>query len=264
MELQIKDVQIEEQVISPLYILDKDILTFTTQQDISHISNPSLISQNINLPQCNLTLTNLSTTSFIVFKVQANKNKNYKVVPSNGFILPNSSKVITFYYYSKEIQDTSSHKFKIRGFEINKELAQKDPKIVFDEYAKEGKRVKGNTYKRMVTINEQQNFQNNASRIALSNIQSINNSNSNILNNNNNEDRGSGSNASKTDNVKKEQLENLKLEYYKLKHYLNIIIDKYKNLKAIVDVEKIYDSPNTNDNKIGKNKYIYIYNMQVV
>lgn len=256
MEQQIKDVQIEEQVISPLYILDKDILTFTTQQDISHISNPSIISQNINLPQCNLTLTNLSNTSFIVFKVQANKNKNYKVVPSNGFISPNSSKVITFYYYSKEIQNTSSHKFKIRGFEVNQELTQKDPKIVFDEYAKEGKRVKGNTYKRMVAINEQQNFQNNASRLALSNIQSINNSNSNILNNN--EDRGSGSNTSKTDNLQKEQLENLKLEYYKLKHYLNIIIDKYKNLKAIVDVEKKNDSPNINDNQIGKNKYINI------
>ena len=102
MEQQIKDVQIEEQIISPLYILDKDILTFSTQQDISHLSNPSIISQKNILPQCVLTLTNLSNTSFIVFKVQANKNKNYKVVPSNGFISPNSSKVITFFYYSKE------------------------------------------------------------------------------------------------------------------------------------------------------------------
>ena len=206
MEQQTKDVQIEEQVISPLYVLDKDILTFTTQQDLSHLSNPSIISQKNALPQCVLTLTNLSNTSFVVFKVQANKNKNYKVVPSNGFISPNSSKAITFYYYSKEIQNTSSHKFKIRGFEVNQEVIQKDPKTLFDEYAKEGKRVKGNTYKRMVAINEQQHFQNDQSRLALSNIQTISNSHTNSAHTNNNEERGSGSNSSKTDNVQKEQL----------------------------------------------------------
>lgn len=244
-----KDVLIEEQVSSPLFKLNKDVLNFEMKRNSLQQSITSDINeQKKDLPQCVLTLQNVSSSSFILFKIQIKKSKYYQVTPTCAFIPPKGTKDVTFIYYSKDGNDITSHKFKIKGFEVKEEETQKNPKIVFEDYVQLQRKVKGNVYKITAVLNNEE---------TLNQIDSLKEGLKDDPDTMNITTTKGGDDNNQNNKTQKEQLEKLKLEYYQLKHQLNIGIDKYTKIKAIVDAEKKSNKPNSGN--IMSKFIIYIY-----
>ena len=92
-----KDVQIEEQMSSPLFKLNKHVLNFEIiQPSLQQSITSNITEQKKDLSQCILKLQNVSSSSFILFKIQIKKSKYFQVTPTCAFIPPKGTKDVFF------------------------------------------------------------------------------------------------------------------------------------------------------------------------
>ena len=242
-----KDVQIEEQVSSPLFKLNKDMLNFELMQpSLTQSITTNITEQKKDLSQCILKLQNVSSSSFILFKIQIKKSKYFQVTPTCAFIPPKGTKDVFFIYCSKDGNDIKNNKIKIKGFEVKEEETQKNPKLVYEDYVQSQRKVKGNVYKIDAVLNNEE---------TINQIESLKEGLRDEPETMGDITTKGGNDVNQINKAQKEQLEKLKLEYYQLKHQLNIGFDKYTKIKKIVDTEKKTNVPNSG-NIISKLIYI--------
>ena len=245
-----KDVQIEEQMSSPLFKLNKHVLNFEIiQPSLQQSITSNITEQKKDLPQCILKLQNVSSSSFILFKIQIKKSKYFQVTPTCAFIPPKGTQDVFFIYYSKDGIELTNNKIKIKGFEVKEEETKKNPKLVYEDYVQSQRKVRGNVYKIDSVLNNEETInQIDSLKEGLRDEPESMGTNTTTK---------GGNDVNQINKAQKEQLEKLKLEYYQLKHQLNIGFDKYTKIKQIVDAEKKTNIPNSG-NLLSKLIYIYI------
>ena len=240
---------------------------------------------------CILKVTNISK-NFIVFRTKTTKKKSYIVQPSHSIIKPNSTISISIEFVSKEknFPSNSGHKFKFEAIQIfNNNLLKLEPKQIFEEIFNENN-LQQNLFSKKLDvefINEENYLNDNNNNIVNNNNKIINNDsfnssvnessiyksvkfeNDSVLNSNNNfnidtnnknnlnktktNKNNNNNNKSKTNNL--EELNNLKVEYYKLLDQLNDISKDYNNLKNKLDKEKNLNLKEDHVTNLYNNKY---------
>ena len=228
-----------------IFSIDKRTIDFKINTKNSINMSSSSISQNKITSQSFLTIKNL-TSNYLAMRIRTTKKDYYGVIPTYSIIEPNSSKKITFHFCIKEsllsTLNSAEHKFKFEGVELE-EYNFEEPKKIFDEISKNN--LKYNIYSvkkiaEFIDLNNNINQNNSSSKLSIdknSTFQS--NLNSNIQNN---------TNIKQSKNIENEdeneELERLKVEYYKLKNELGNLSQNYINLKNSVDMEKYGEIPN--------------------
>ena len=230
-----------------IFSIDKRTIDFKINTKNSINMSSSSISQNKITSQSFLTIKNL-TSNYLAMRIRTTKKDYYGVIPTYSIIEPNSSKKITFQFCIKEslllTLNNSEHKFLFEGVELE-EYNFEEPKKIFEEISKNNLNyniysIKKNAEFIDLNNNINQNYLTTSSKISIdknSNIQT--NLNNNIQNNTNLKQS-----QIKGDEDEKEELEKLKVEYYKLKNELGNLSQNYINLKNSVDMEKYGEIPN--------------------
>ena len=230
---------------SKIFSIDKKRIDFRINNKNSTNRSSSSISQNRITSESILTIKNL-TSNYLAMRIRSTKKDFYSVNPTYSIIEPNSSRKISFQLFIKEsllsTLNNSEHKFKFEGVELE-EYNFEEPKKIFDEISKNN--LKYNIYSvkkiaEFIDLNNNINQNNSSSKLSIdknSTFQS--NLNSNIQNN---------TNIKQSKNIENEdeneELERLKVEYYKLKNELGNLSQNYINLKNSVDMEKYGEIPN--------------------
>lgn len=229
-----------------LFEVDKDVLVFTPIQ-----------SEEFER-ESNITVTNISNYH-IAFRIKTTKKEDYTVNPTHIVISPKAKISIDFKFLRKKHKgDLSEHKFKLDGFIISNEDKDKDAKQLFFQQEKTKARVKGNIIKMTVSFNENMppsssSFQDiGKSQNLLYTSATMHHSNQNTSNSNAKMDEE----IIKRDRQLKEELENLKVEYYKLKNQLGTLNEKETILKNRILLENAPDSSNI---KLSKHIYVISY-----
>ena len=231
---------------SKIFSIDKKRIDFRINNKNSINRSSSSISQNRITSESILTIKNL-TSNYLAMRIRSTKKDFYSVIPTYSIIEPNSSRKINFQLIVKEsllsTLNSAEHKFKFEGVELE-EYNFEEPKKIFDEISKNN--LKYNIYSvkkiaEFIDLNNNIN-QNNYTSSKLSidkNSTFQSNLNSNIQNN---------TNIKQSKNIENEdeneELERLKVEYYKLKNELGNLSQNYINLKNSVDMEKYGEIPN--------------------
>ena len=232
--------------VSKIFSIDKKRIDFRINTKNSINKSSSSISQNRITSESILTIKNL-TSNYLAMRIRSTKKDFYSVIPTYSIIEPNSSRKINFQLIVKEsllsTLNSAEHKFKFEGVELE-EYNFEEPKKIFDEISKNN--LKYNIYSvkkiaEFIDLNNNIN-QNNYTSSKLSidkNSTFQSNLNSNIQNN---------TNIKQSKNIENEdeneELERLKVEYYKLKNELGNLSQNYINLKNSVDMEKYGEIPN--------------------
>jgi hypothetical protein len=230
---------------SKIFSIDKKRIDFRINNKNSINRSSSSISQNRITSESILTIKNL-TSNYLAMRIRSTKKDFYSVIPTYSIIEPNSSRKINFQLIVKEslisTLNSAEHKFKFEGVELE-EYNFEEPKKIFDEISKNN--LKYNIYSvkkiaEFIDLNNNINQNNSSSKLSIdknSTFQS--NLNSNIQNN---------TNIKQSKNIENEdeneELERLKVEYYKLKNELGNLSQNYINLKNSVDMEKYGEIPN--------------------
>ena len=230
---------------SKIFSIDKKRIDFRINNKNSTNRSSSSISQNRITSESILTIKNL-TSNYLAMRIRSTKKDFYSVIPTYSIIEPNSSRKINFQLIVKEsllsTLNSAEHKFKFEGVELE-EYNFEEPKKIFDEISKNN--LKYNIYSvkkiaEFIDLNNNINQNNSSSKLSIdknSTFQS--NLNSNIQNN---------TNIKQSKNIENEdeneELERLKVEYYKLKNELGNLSQNYINLKNSVDMEKYGEIPN--------------------
>ena len=231
--------------VSKIFSIDKKRIDFRINAKNSINKSSSSISQNRITSESILTIKNL-TSNYLAMRIRSTKKDFYSVIPTYSIIEPNSSRKINFQLIVKEsllsTLNSAEHKFKFEGVELE-EYNFEEPKKIFDEISKNN--LKYNIYSvkkiaEFIDLNNNINQNNSSSKLSIdknSTFQS--NLNSNIQNN---------TNIKQSKNIENEdeneELERLKVEYYKLKNELGNLSQNYINLKNSVDMEKYGEIPN--------------------
>ena len=230
---------------SKIFSIDKKRIDFRINNKNSINRSSSSISQNRITSESILTIKNL-TSNYLAMRIRSTKKDFYSVIPTYSIIEPNSSRKINFQLIVKEslisTLNSAEHKFKFEGVELE-EYNFEEPKKIFDEISKNN--LKYNIYSvkkiaEFIDLNNNINQNNSSSKLSIDKNPTFqSNLNSNIQNN---------TNIKQSKNIENEdeneELERLKVEYYKLKNELGNLSQNYINLKNSVDMEKYGEIPN--------------------
>lgn len=213
-----------------LFEVDRDILTFTP------------IESNEYERESSVNVTNISNYP-ITFRIKTTKKEDYMVNPSHIVVLPQAKITIDFKYLKKKhTGDLSDHKFKLDGFIISNDDKDKDAKQLFLQQEKSKARVKGNVKRMTVSfegipaisasfenITKSKNLYSSVtkSQNLYSSVNMINSKSDDILN---------------RDIQLKDELENLKVEYFKLKNRLASLKEKETSLQNRIILENTVDN----------------------
>ena len=161
------------------------------------------------------------TDEYISFRVKTTKKKNYTVNPSYYILTPKENKTLNIYYYERDGEETNpkGHKFKFEGFIIPKNENDKNPKDLFSYYEQNKQKIKGNVIKMNVEFIEDNNY-----KVEFDEKEKEIEKNKYIIKGNLNQEI--------------EELENLKVEYYKLKYIIDNLKTNYHNLKTRLELEQ--------------------------
>ena len=231
-----------------IFSIDKQRIEFkiNTNKNSLNMSSSS-ISQNRITSERIVTIKNL-TSNYLAMRIRSTKKDFYSVNPTYSIIEPNSSRKISFQLFIKEsllsTLNNSEHKFKFEGVELE-EYNFEEPKKLFDEISKNNLKYKIYSIKRNAEFIDLNNIiiQNNLTTSSKLSIDKNTNIQSN-LNNKIQSNTNIKQSKIKENEDENEELERLKVEYYKLKNELGNLSQNYINLKNSVDMEKYGEIPN--------------------
>lgn len=226
-----------------LFSINNSVLTFTAN---NHAEKSSLEKSSKYEAESSCIITNL-TGNYLAFRTKTTKKEEYAVQPTHAIIAPHGTLTI---HFTKSTADTntSRHKFKFDALMISPEDKNKDAKEIFAKASKDAEifSIKRNVE---VLVSNEKEIENSQMMMSMSEI-----GNSNIS-------QSSGAtnkyiNPSNSEQPQKENLELLKVEFYKLKNQLITLTEKYNNLKNRVDMEK---RSGTSINKKTSKKIKYLF-----
>ena len=210
-----------------LFSIDVDVLSFKIYLDNNNYCSES-----------SCVITNL-TDDYIAFRTKTTKKEDYAVRPTHAILMPKASTKIVFNKHSVDL-DPTGHKFKFEAIVIAQSDKDKDIKSLFDEartkstetysMKREVEFIKIDKPQSMYSMEEDESQYKESKHQSTKNIK--------------------GDNQANNEQAQKDQLEFLKVEYYKLKNQLAMLTQKYNNLKNRVDMEKKKDSPPNSLNDI--------------
>jgi len=245
-----------------IFQIEEKIITFKIKQDKNLNISSSKISEELNLISKSKIIIKNVLNEYIAFRVKTTKKKNYIVNPSYCIIKPNDSIEINIFYYIKEGEDiiSNGHKFKFEGFVISEEEKEKSAKDLF--YEKRNQKVKGTIIKKKVKFEFNQG----------------DNKDQQLLNNHKKGEEDENKfyyQVNEDERKHVEELEDLKVEFFKLKYTIDNLKNKYYNLKERLEMEQRNNNFHTYDNvnfqilkeKINSmpvNTYIYCFILAII
>lgn len=244
-----------------LYQIENDDIKFKINRNYINNLLSSNLFQNLNLISISQIVVKNLSQEYLSFRVKTTKKQNYTVEPTYFILNPSESKIINIYFYINKVEEINEkgHKFKFEGFVIKENEKDKNIKDLFADYIKNGTKVRGNVFKKLVKFIDDNNYEiPNKSIIRKSNSVSETSSVYSIEENlkelnsisSDNFDRKEEISLSedKKDNFKidkneenskyEEELENLKIEYYKLKNNIDNLKMTYYNLEKRLELEQ--------------------------
>ena len=234
-----------------IFEIDKENILFKINDSYINEITFNKSSNNIRLISvCEIFVKNL-TSEYIIFRVQTSRKKYYLVNPSYCILNPNENKSIDIsYYQGKEEVNPIGHKFKFEGFIIKEDEKDNSPKDIFFNYQNNHEKVKGTIIKKKVEFIKDNNY----------NIPKKFKKKEEEIYKNEEEKYHIEMSLDEEDLKHIEELENLKIEYYKLKNIIENLEMDYYNKKKILLLEqnKINDEFNHDNKKI----YIITENKQ--
>ena len=239
---------------SEVFTIDKQILQFNINPNISSIDNENSSKKNIHpVSSCSIVVTNL-TDNYIAFRSKTTKKDLYVVNPPYTIIKPNNNQqiLIEFYMKHKNLPNREGHKFKFEGIVIDDSDINKPPKKIFEEKIANKIQVKGNTYKRDVVFIEDDNYDYHQKPQNIPNnsvSESINLSRNSLY-------------QSVNDTYHDfDELKNLKIEYNKLKNKISELNTEYNILKNKIEQQKninVNNNINNSSNSVINSKFNYV------
>ena len=247
--------------IENIYQIEEDDIKFKINRNYINNLISSNIFQNINLISSSQIVVKNLSQEYISLRVKTTKKQNYTVEPSYFILNPSETKIINIYFYINKVEEINEkgHKFKFEGFIIKESEKNKNIKNIFADYIKNGIKVRGNFIKKYVKFIDDNNYEiPNKSNIQKSysvsetssdlsteeNLKELN-SNSSEYNLRKeeislNEDKKDNFLINKNEENSKdvEELENLKIEYYKLKNNIDNLKMTYYNLEKRLELEQ--------------------------
>ena len=247
--------------IENIYQIEEDDIKFKINRNYINNLISSNIFQNINLISSSQIVVKNLSQEYISFRVKTTKKQNYTVEPSYFILNPSETKIINIYFYINKMEEINEkgHKFKFEGFVIKESEKNKNIKNIFADYIKSGTKVRGNVVKKYVKFIDDNNYEiPNKSNIKKKFSVSETSSELSIEENSKSINSGSSDNTlrkeeislseDKKDNFRfnkneenskdVEELENLKIEYYKLKNNIDNLKMTYYNLEKRLELEQ--------------------------
>ena len=244
-----------------LYQIEDDDIKFKINRNYINNLLSSNLFQNINLISLSQIVVKNLSQEYLSFRVKTTKKQNYTVEPPYFILNPSEAKIINIYFYINKVEEINEkgHKFKFEGFVIKENEKDKNIKNLFADYIKNGTKVRGNVVKKLVKFIDDNNYEiPNKSiirkRYSVSETSSVYSIEENLKELNSissdNFDRKEEISLSedKKDNFKidkneenskyEEELENLKIEYYKLKNNIDNLKMTYYNLEKRLELEQ--------------------------
>jgi hypothetical protein len=247
--------------IENIYQIEEDDIKFKINRNYINNLLSSNLFQNINLISSSQIAVKNLTTEYISLRVKTTKKQNYTVEPSYFILNPSETKLINIYYYINKMEEVNEkgHKFKFEGFVIKESEKNKNIKNIFADYIKSGTKVRGNVVKKYVKFIDDNNYE-IPNKSIIQKRYSVSESSSDLsieenlkeltshLSDNNLRKEESSLSEDKKDNFKlnkneenlrdEEELENLKIEYYKLKNNIDNLKMTYINLEKRLELEQ--------------------------
>ena len=256
---------------SEVFTIDKQILQFNINPNISSIDNENSSKKNIHpVSSCSIVVTNL-TDNYIAFRSRTTKKDLYVVNPPYTIIKPNNNQqiLIEFYMKHKNLPNREGHKFKFEGIVIDDSDINKPPKKIFEEKIANKIQVKGNTYKRDVVFIEDDNYDyhQKPQNIPDNSVsESINLSRNSLYLSVNDTYQSKLKGVSKNFNDSNinndfDELKNLKIEYNKLKNKISELNTEYNILKNKIEQQKninVNNNNNKSSNSVINSKFNYV------
>lgn len=253
--------QLMMEKIENIYQIEDDDIKFKINRNYINNLLSSNLFQDLNLiSSTQIVVKNLSN-EYISFRVKTTKKNNYTVEPSYCILNPFESKIINIYYYINKVEEINEkgHKFKFEGFVIKESEKDKNIKNLFADYIKNGTKVRGNIVKKYVKFIDDNDYEiPNKSIIKKSNsisetssiysieenLKELNSHSSSSISRkedfNLSKDKKDNYQINKNEEDSKyvEELENLKIEYYKLKNNIDNLKMTYYNLEKRLELEQ--------------------------
>jgi hypothetical protein len=239
---------------SKVFTIDKEILQFNINPNISSMDNDNSSKSSIHpVSSCSIVVTNL-TDNYIAFRSKTTKKDLYVVNPPYTIIKPNNNQqiLIEFFMKHKSLHNREGHKFKFEGIVIEDSDINKPPKKIFEEKIANKIQVKGNTCKRNVEFIEDDNYDYHQKPQNIPNnsvSESINLSRNSLY-------------QSVNDTYHDfDELKNLKIEYNKLKNKISELNTEYNILKNKIEQQKninVNNNINNSSNSVINSKFNYV------
>jgi hypothetical protein len=244
-----------------IYQIEEDDIKFKINRNYINNLLSSNLFHSINLISSSQIVVKNLCQEYISLRVKTTKKQNYTVEPSYFILNPSETKIIYIYYYIKKVEEINEegHKFKFEGFIIKESEKNKNIKNIFADYIKSGTKVRGNVVKKYVKFIDDNNYE-IPNKSIIQKRYSVSESSSDLsieenlkeltshLSDNNLRKKESSLSEDKKDNFRinkneensrdLEELENLKIEFYKLKNNIDNLKMTYYNLEKRLDLEQ--------------------------
>ena len=247
--------------VENLYQIEDDNIKFKINRNYINNLLSSNLFQNVNLISSSQIVVKNLSKEYVSVRAKTTKKQNYTVEPSYWILNPSETKIINIYYYINKVEEINEkgNKFKFEGFVIKENEKDKNIKNIFADYIKSGTKVRGQVVKKNVKFIVDNNYeipnksiiQKRYSSSEISSVYSIkeslkelnSNSSDNTLRKEDSslsEDKKNNYQISKNEENSKdvEELENLKIEYYKLKNNIDNLKMTYYNLEKRLELEQ--------------------------
>ena len=247
--------------VENLYQIEDDNIKFKINRNYINNLLSSNLFQNVNLISSSQIVVKNLSKEYVSVRAKTTKKQNYTVEPSYWILNPSEAKIINIYYYINKVEEINEkgNKFKFEGFIIKENEKDKNIKNIFADYIKSGTKVRGQVVKKNVKFIVDNNYeipnksiiQKRYSSSEISSVYSIeeslkelnSNSSDNTLRKEDSslsEDKKNNYQISKNEENSKdvEELENLKIEYYKLKNNIDNLKMTYYNLEKRLELEQ--------------------------
>ncbi len=253
--------QLKIEQVENLYQIEDDNIKFKINRNYINNLLSSNLFQNVNLISSSQIVVKNLSKEYVSVRAKTTKKQNYTVEPSYWILNPSEAKIINIYYYINKVEEINEkgNKFKFEGFVIKENEKDKNIKNIFADYIKSGTKVRGQVVKKNVKFIVDNNYeipnksiiQKRYSSSEISSVYSIeeslkelnSNSSDNTLRKEDSslsEDKKNNYQISKNEENSKdvEELENLKIEYYKLKNNIDNLKMTYYNLEKRLELEQ--------------------------
>ena len=253
--------QLKIEQVENLYQIEDDNIKFKINRNYINNLLSSNLFQNVNLISSSQIVVKNLSKEYVSVRAKTTKKQNYTVEPSYWILNPSEAKIINIYYYINKVEEINEkgNKFKFEGFVIKENEKDKNIKNIFADYIKSGTKVRGQVVKKNVKFIVDNNYeipnksiiQKRYSSSEISSVYSIeeslkelnSNSSDNTLRKEDSslsEDKKNNYQISKNEENSKdvEKLENLKIEYYKLKNNIDNLKMTYYNLEKRLELEQ--------------------------